>query len=160
MLTGYREQFAILKANGLDNSEAYRQAGYSWETMKPSTVHDESSKLAAIPEVSQRIAELRVSLHAAMIAETVWDRRKLLLEAETNLHGSRAVNQWGPATSNLRLIAEITGQLAPTVAISVRVAPVSVEELEARMERLDALESGLLATGVRLAVPIVDGELG
>ena len=155
MLTGKQASFANLVANGASQSEAYRQA-YNAANMGADSVHVEACRVAAIPRVSLRIAEHRASLQAAIVAETIWDRRQLLLEAETNLHGSRKANQWGPATSNLKLIAEITGQLAPTVAISVHVAPVSIEELEERMERLDVLESGLLATGLRIAVPIVD----
>lgn len=58
-LTPRRERFAQLVAQGSTQADAYRQAGYSTDNMLPTTVHEEASRLASLPNVSARITELQ-----------------------------------------------------------------------------------------------------
>lgn len=57
-LTGKREQFAKLVALGNNHTEAYRQV-YETKNMQPKSIWTEAWKVANVPEVSQRIEELK-----------------------------------------------------------------------------------------------------
>jgi len=59
-LTPKREAFAQgIVFDGLNQTDAYRQAGYSYENMKPETLWVKASELANDGKVSARIQELR-----------------------------------------------------------------------------------------------------
>jgi hypothetical protein len=57
-LSPRREKFAQLVAGGSTHADAYRQA-FTVSGMKPATLWSEASRVAAVPEVSARIGELR-----------------------------------------------------------------------------------------------------
>jgi hypothetical protein len=56
-LTVKQEAFAQALAKGLSNADAYRQA-YDVSSMKDSSIHTESSKLATNPTISTRVVEI------------------------------------------------------------------------------------------------------
>ena len=76
-LTPKQEKFASLIAiEGLNQSEAYRQAYDVSPDSAPRTVWDDASQLAHNTEVAQRIAELRAAAQAQMSAS----RQKIIEE--------------------------------------------------------------------------------
>lgn len=56
-LTVKQEAFAQALAKGLSNADAYRQS-YDVTSMKDSSIHTESSKLATNPTISTRVVEI------------------------------------------------------------------------------------------------------
>jgi phage terminase small subunit len=74
-LTPQQEKFCQEIARGLNQSDAYR-AAYKAGKMTPKQIHEEASKLAANPKVSQRVAQLqRLAADAAVL-----DRTEILRE--------------------------------------------------------------------------------
>lgn len=69
-LTAAREKFArAIVFDEVSQSEAYRRAYPRSKKWKPTTVHEESSKLAAVHKVATRINELREEKQAKYEAE-------------------------------------------------------------------------------------------
>ena len=62
-LTGKQEAFCQGLASGLNQSDAYRQAGYSANGL-PATVHQHASHLAKDAKVVARVAELQAAVQA------------------------------------------------------------------------------------------------
>ncbi len=75
-LTPKRQKFAMGVASGKTQSDAYRDA-YKAANMTAKQIHEEASKLAAIPKVSQRIKELRERITDTGVASAA----RVLLEA-------------------------------------------------------------------------------
>lgn len=75
-LTGQQEKFALGVAGGKTKSDAYREA-YKAGKMTAKQIHEEASKLAALPKVAQRIAELKERITNTGIASAA----RVLLEA-------------------------------------------------------------------------------
>ena len=141
-----QEGFSQSIAAGSNQHDAY-MANFQTSNMLPSTIDEAASRLAAGSKVAARILELREQVTAAVVAETVWDQRKFIKEADKNLQGSRAANQWAPANGALQLIGKVAGLLVDKVDVNVThtLQPgLTLEELEARMQRLDALEAGVV----------------
>ncbi len=63
MLTSKQEAFCQgLALGGLEQSDAYRQAGYSTSSMQPATIWEHASRLAGQGKVKARVIELREAL--------------------------------------------------------------------------------------------------
>jgi hypothetical protein len=96
-LTAKQEAFAQAVADGMTQSDAYRQA-YNAEKMSDKQVWEEASKLFSNPKVSQRVAQLRAKLEA----KALWSREdsvkvlkqvaKLGLDPESHAKAGDAVN--------------------------------------------------------------------
>ena len=61
MLSQKRDKFVRCVVEGMDLAEAYRTA-FSTKNMTTKSIHECASHLAAVPEVAQRIKELREQL--------------------------------------------------------------------------------------------------
>ena len=112
-LTNLQEAFAQAVANGANFTDAYKQAGYSWESMLPSTLNNEAWTLSIHPDISQRIEQLRQQIEAARASELKWDAARFVQEATTNLQGARSDHQWASANGALQLIGNAAGLLNP-----------------------------------------------
>lgn len=146
MLTAKRETFCQGLADGLTQAESYRRS-HDASGMKPSTLWDESSRLAKSPQVAHRVEELRGALVDEYVAKRVWDLSRIVDEAETNMDGAREDHQWSAANAALTTIGKAIGVLTDKVDVNVThtLKPgLTLEELEGRMGRLDALEAGVV----------------
>ena len=74
-LTAKQEAFAQGMASGLNQSDAYR-AAYDASGMKPSSVTEKASELAANVKVTSRVAELQ----AALADKQLWTRIDSVIE--------------------------------------------------------------------------------
>ncbi len=136
-LTVKQERFAQLLAEGLTNSEAYRQA-YGAENMKASTIWSESCKQAQHPKVSARVDELLMqkkaqnSMASLKASDRVWRNVWRLAEGD-NVPPS--VQQ-----AALALAAKMAGMLTDQVRVeNVSADSKSIEqELLERLQRLTA----------------------
>jgi hypothetical protein len=106
-LTAKQEHFARLIAlDGLNQSDAYRQA-YNVGPDTPGTTYwDDASELARHPLVSPRIAELKASLQAAAVT----DASKVLADLAKAAHGeATGPLRWADKVAALDKIAKILG---------------------------------------------------
>lgn len=135
-VTVLQEAFAQAKADGLNNTDAYKAAGYSYENMLPATATEEACKLAASPNVATRIQLLRAAIQAPVDAKRAWDRQCVIEEAAINLDKARLLNQIAPANGALGIIVDVQGlkvskmEHTGTVGLHVTTA-LSLEQLEA-----------------------------
>lgn len=58
------EEFCRLVAEGIGQSDAYRQAGYAVEKMKTASIHRSAKFLMDKPKIISRLAELRAPIAA------------------------------------------------------------------------------------------------
>jgi hypothetical protein len=79
--------------------------------MKPESVHQAASRLAANSKIAARIQELRNTVTAAALADRAWDRLRLIAEADVNMLGARQDHQWAAANGALATIGKATGLL-------------------------------------------------
>ena len=107
-LTPKMENYAQGIADGLSKSASYRIA-YDCTHMKASTVHEGASRLAADYKVSARIEALQSQTAEALAVRRIWDRERLVDEAESNLHLAREARQFGPANKSIEIIAPANG---------------------------------------------------
>ena len=134
-LTVKQEAFANGLANGLSNSDAYRQA-YDTSGMKPNVVHTEACKLANRPDITNRMNELlqekkaRNSMLSERQTDRVWRNVWRLAEGQGI---PPAVQQ-----SALQLAAKMAGMLTDKVEVKQEtVTSQSIEsELLERLQRL------------------------
>lgn len=146
MLTDKRETFCQRLAEGLTQSEAYRRS-YDASGMKPSTLWEESSRLASDPEVSTRVEEIKSSIVAEIVARKSWDLDTIIGEYSINVYGARQDKQWSASNAAITGIGKALGILTDKLDVNVThtLKPgLSLEELEARVKRLDALEAGVV----------------
>ena len=106
-LTHLQENFAQNIVSGMNQAEAYRAAGYTWETMLPATVWELASKLAADHKVAARIQELR----QPVVARVAWNLERFLGAAEDQRLAAVATDQLAAANGALKLIGDATGLL-------------------------------------------------
>jgi hypothetical protein len=106
-LTHLQENFAQNIVSGMNQTQAYKAAGYTWETMLPATLWDTASKLAGNPEVTQRIQELR----QPVVAKVAWNLERFLGAAESQRLAAVATDQLAAANGALKLIGDATGLL-------------------------------------------------
>ena len=142
---------AILQGN--DQHAAYIAAGYSVSGMKPTTITEEACKLAANPNISTMIVDARQQRRD-------WTLATVLQDCDTNLAGARADHQWSAANAIVTTGAKVAGVLTDKVDINVThtLKPgLTLEELEARVTRLDALEAGVVDGEARLVLELSEG---
>lgn len=136
-LTEKQEKFTQGLAEGLTNTEAYRQA-YDTGGMQPGTIHSEACKLAAHPKVNERLEQIlnekrtRNSMFSLKASDRVWRNVWRLAEGE-NVPPS--VQQAAVA-----LAAKMAGMLTDQVKIeNVSADSKDIErELLERLQRLTA----------------------
>ena len=58
------EEFCRLVAEGVGQSDAYRQAGYAVANMKAATTHRQAKRMMDKPKIAARLAELRAPIAA------------------------------------------------------------------------------------------------
>jgi len=146
MLTSKQESFAQAIVDGFPQVDAYKRA-YNSENMDPSTVYQEASRVANNRKVAARIEELRDLVTIAVTEKRAWDLERLVDEAEINMAGAREDRQWSAANGSLTTIGKATGLLVDKMDVSVThtLKPgLSLEELEERLQRLDALDAGVV----------------
>ena len=118
---------------------------YDTYGMSAAVIDVEASRLAANPKIS-------LSVIAAQEKQRDWTLATVLQDCDTNLAGARANNQWSAANAIVTTGAKVAGILTDRVDLNVThtIKPgLSLEELEARIQRLDALEAGVVdSTGV------------
>lgn len=145
MLTEKQEKFVKGKLDGLTNMDAYRQA-YNAENMSYETLQVESSRLASHPIIAPLIEETRAK-------ERGWNLDRIVDEFETVLELGKIPNDKGSYTglsaSNAAItgIGKAIGILSDKIDVNIThtLKPgMSLEELEARVSRLDALEAGVI----------------
>lgn len=81
-----QEAFAQHIAGGLTQAEAYRQAYPRAQRWKPEAVHQQASRLAALPHVAARVAELK----AAVVEQSTLEASKVLSEIAKLAHSDIA----------------------------------------------------------------------
>lgn len=106
-LTARQEAFCQTIVNGLNQTEAYKFAGYAIDNKLPATVHQAASRLAANSKVAARILELR----SAVRAHSVWSTERLLAELEANLENAQRDRKFHAANKALWQIGKVTGLL-------------------------------------------------
>lgn len=146
MLTAKQEAFCNAIVDGMNQSDAYRHA-YNAENMTPEVIHVKACELMKTGKVSVILSEKRAAIASAFVAKRVWDLGTIVDEFETNVYGAREDKQWSASNAAITGIGKALGILADKVDVNVThtLKPgLSLEELEARMERLDALEAGVI----------------
>ena len=145
-LTAKQEAFAQAVADGLSQTAAYRHA-YDVEGSKQTTVQTNASTLANSMHVAPRILELKQAILDETIAARAWDLDRLVQESAVNVRLGRFLGQVGASNGALNTIGKAIGVLTDKVDVNVThtLKPgLSLEELEGRIQRLDALESGVV----------------
>ena len=152
-LTGKQQAFAQSIVDGLNQTDAYKAAGYRVVNKLPATVHQAASRLAADSKVVARIRELRDAVTAAVTEKRVWDTVHFIDEAETNLLQSRQLGQMAPANGALRLIGKTAGLLEPQPQATVQITKVTIV-----LDHGDGSETRETKE-LGPAVPIVEGKI-
>ena len=145
-LTNNQESYAQARADGLNRSAAYR-ATYSTVNMKSTTIWDNAHNLDKHPKVAARILELKQAVLDESIESRAWDLDRLVQELATNVKLGRSLGQISASSGALATIGKALGLLVDKVDIDVThtIKPgFTLEELEDRILRLDALESGVV----------------
>lgn len=137
-LTSKQDTFAVLIAEGIPSSAAYRQA-YDASTMKPGSIWTEASRLSAHPQVAQRVEELR--------QEKEEERRLLRLShAEAVLsqleHEAMTAKTDSTRVKALELIGRHLGMFVDRVEVTTeeRSAETIERDIRARLQRLGFAE--------------------
>ena len=125
-MTGNQESFAQNVANGMNQTEAYKASGYTWETMLPETVNQEASRLACSPHISARVQELKDKIIAAIVSKTSWTQEKLIGKAEISYDGAIEAKQYSAANGALKLIGKAAGLLENRSQAPVAVTQVTI----------------------------------
>jgi phage terminase small subunit len=106
-LTHLQESFCQHIVSGMNQAEAYRAAGYTWETMAENTVYQAASRLAADSKIAARVDQLR----QPVVAKVAWDLERFLGAAESQRLAAVATDQLAAANGALKLIGDATGLL-------------------------------------------------
>ena len=144
-----QEQFAQLVSSGVSQSDAYRQA-FNTASMLNKTIWECASRLAADSKVSARIQELREAIASEFVANQAWDLQELLTQYQQNVIGARQDKQWAASNGALNGYGKASGLVVERTEVDVThtIKPgLSLEELEARYRRLEALEAGMIVDG-------------
>ena|SRR3990167_3685626 len=139
-LTPNQEGFVQGIAQGLNQSDAYRQAYAVRPARKDKSIWEDASKLAKLPKVAARLAELRAEL--AKIA--VWDAVRLVLAFESTARSATADGQYAAAVGAYREIGKLLA-LYPDERVQVQ------GDIEVRVTYVEAPRPGAVveASGVR-----------
>ncbi len=127
----------LLDGNG---TQAAIKAGFS-----PATAAQQASRLLRNVKVQQAIAERQGQL----AEKRLWDRERLVAEAESNLHLAREHKQMGSANGALELIGRVTGllnekQQHQTVAVT-KITVITTDASTPRAEIIEAHRPSLEA---------------
>ena len=144
-LTSKQQAFCDAILQGNNQSDAYRLA-YNVGNMLPETIHSRAYELMQGGEITASIEESRQR-------NRDWTLATVLAECDTNLAGARSDHQWSAANAIVTTGAKVAGVLTDKVDINVThtLKPgLTLEELEARVQRLDALEAGVVDGEARL----------
>ena len=106
-LTHLQESFCQHIVAGMNQTQAYKAAGYTWESMLPATVWELASKLAADHKVAARVDQLR----QPVVAKVAWNLERFLGAAESQRLAAVATDQLAAANGALKLIGDATGLL-------------------------------------------------
>lgn len=144
-LTAKQTGFAQSIVDGANQSDSYR-LNYDCENMTPKRIWEESSKLAANPKVSQRIASLKQAVETAVLEQRAWDSVRLIDAAEENLLQARRDKQFAAANGALRLIGQTAGLFTkrpqdlpvPITKVTIVMPSGGDPELEAQMWAYEA----------------------
>ena len=101
----------------MNQSDAYRN-NYDCSNTLPENIHTNASQLASNPKVAQRIEELRQADQAKLAEKRVWDKVRLIDEAEINVSLGRELKQIPASNTALTLIGKLTGELVDQPASS------------------------------------------
>ena len=122
-LTQLQENFCVeIAINRLNQSDAYKAAGYSYEKMQTDTVYQAASRLAANSKVIARITSLRQTITDANLLT----RSQAVSESMANLELARRANQLGPANGALKLAAELSGLNGPAPQGDTKITQVTI----------------------------------
>ncbi len=135
MLTPKREKFVRNLISGMSQREAYRNA-YDTERMKQSTVDKKASEIVKLPEVAQRIAELKEKFteralytREQAVKDLLWMQDNARDDIETN----------GINKANAPAFLNATKQLTDLCGLNVQKLEISGVDKE--ISKLDALIS-------------------
>lgn len=114
VLTQPQEAFARGIASGLSQAEAYRRAYPKSQKWKPETVHQQASRLAALPHVAARVA----AQAAAVQREFVVDTSALLREAHRLAHSDigKIMHTEGEKAGMVKLPHELDDETRAAIA--------------------------------------------
>lgn len=136
-LTAKQEAFAQAIADGLNQSDAYRRAGYS-EAQLPATINNHAYQLAQDDEIVARVDEIKQAVQAAAIASRAWDLDKIVQESAINVQLGRDLKQIAASNGAINTIGKAKGILIDRVETKSTnlnlIAEVSSEELRAWVE--------------------------
>jgi acetylornithine deacetylase/succinyl-diaminopimelate desuccinylase-like protein len=138
-LTSKQDAFVQGKLVGLNNSDAYRQA-YDADNMSSEAIQVESSRLMDHPMVALCIEETRS-------ANRAWDLDRVVDELSTNVKLGRELKQIAASNGAIVSIGKAVGVITDKleVAVTHTIKPgLTLEELEARYQRIEALEAGMV----------------
>ena len=110
-LTARQESYCQHLVDGLNQTAAYRAAGYSVDNKLPATVYQAASRLAGNSKVVARIQELRQAVTDIVVAKRAWDSIRLIDAAEKHMLQARSDKQFAAANGALRLIGKAAGLL-------------------------------------------------
>jgi len=125
-ITQLQENFAQSIVDGLNQTEAYKSAGYSVDNKLPATVYQAASRLAANSKVVARILELKQAVTDILVAKKAWDTERFIGEAEVNLHMARRDGQLSAANAALTTIGKAAGLLDAQPQAAVQITKVTV----------------------------------
>lgn len=86
-LSAPQEAFARGVASGLSQAEAYRQAYPRSRKWKAEAVHQQASRLMALPQVSSRVKELRDAAAALAVLDAAGLMRQIHMLAHSDIAG-------------------------------------------------------------------------
>ena len=113
---------------------------YDAKGMSSEAIDVEASRLAANPKIALSIVE-------GQQRNRDWTLATVLQDCDTNLAGARKDHQWSAANAIVTTGAKVAGILTDKVDINVThtLKPgLTLEELEARLTRLDVLDPGVV----------------
>ena len=106
-LTQKQEMFSQAIFDGLNQTDAYKAAGYSFENMETDTVSQVASRLASDSKVLARIRELQDQIAAGK----AWSFQSRMDEVKTNIAKAREVNQMVAAIRGTEQALKLSGLL-------------------------------------------------
>ena len=106
-LTARQESFCQHLVDGLNQTAAYKAAGYSVDNKLSATVYQAASRLAADSKVVARVTELRNQITAGK----AWSFAHGIEEVETNITKARQLNQMAAAIRGTEQALKLSGLL-------------------------------------------------
>ena len=125
-LTPNELKFCRLRAQGYDQTQAYRQA-FNKPRMMAKSVTEAASRLAAKPQVLATMKDLFASARKSELLS----HAEYLDNLKSDYAAAKEVGNWTAAASFARLIGQAIGSLSDTVVLEERMPP---EILLARLE--------------------------